>query len=88
MKENWFRKEKNKMVLVVAKSGKTYYIREMSKTGVQVKKNSENKYMLCLDDRTEPIAIYNSWQKANESMEKITESYGKDEKFAVIEPND
>ncbi len=76
------------MVLVVAKAGKTYYIREMNNVGISIKKNKENKFMICLDDRPEPIATYKNWEKANESMDKITQAYGKDEKFAVIEPND
>lgn len=76
------------MVLVVAKAGKTYYIREMNNVGISIKKNKENKFMICLDDRPEPIATYSNWEKANESMDIITQAYGKDEKFAVIEPND
>lgn len=76
------------MVLVVAKAGKTYYIREMNNVGISIKKNKANQFMICLDDRPEPIATYKNWEKANESMDKITQAYGKDEKFAVIEPND
>ena len=76
------------MVLVVAKDGKTYYIREINNTGISIKKNKAKQFMVCLDDRPEPIAIYNNWESANESMEKIIKAIEKDEKFAIVKPND
>ena len=76
------------MLLVVAKEGKIYYIREITGIGISIKKNKEDKFMLCLDDRVEPIAIYSNWENANNSMELITKAYGNSEKFVVISPND
>lgn len=76
------------MVLIVSKNGKYYYIKEMKSTGVSIKKNKENKFMICLDDRPEPIAIYSNWEKANSAMGEIMTAYEEDKKFAVIEPND
>lgn len=76
------------MVIIVAKEGKIYYEREITGIGISIKKNNENKFMICLDDRSEPIAIYSNWENANNSMEIIAKSYANSEKFAVIEPND
>ena len=76
------------MILVVAKEGKIYYVKEITGIGISIKKNNENKFMLCLDDRIEPIATYNNWENANNAMEIITKAYGNSEKFAVISPND
>lgn len=76
------------MVLLVTKNSKYYYIKELTNTGICIKKNQENKYLICLDDRVEPIATYSSWEKANNAMDIILTAYEKDEKFAIIEPND
>lgn len=76
------------MLLVVAKTGKIYYAKEVTRMGISIKKDNNNKYMLCLDDRVEPIAIYSNWKNANNSMEIITKAYCNDEKIAVISPND
>ena len=76
------------MILVVAKQGKIYYMKEFTGTGVSVKKNKENKFLIYLDDRREPIAIYSKWEKANETMGKITEAYAKTDRIVIIEPND
>lgn len=76
------------MILVVAKEGKIYYLKEITGIGISIKKNKEDKFMLCLDDRVEPIATYSNWENANNSMEIITKAYANSEKFAVILPND
>jgi hypothetical protein len=76
------------MVLMVSKNGKTYFIKEMTNTGVSIKKSKENKFMICLDDRPEPVAIYSNWEKANSAMGEIMTAYENDRKIAVIEPND
>ena len=76
------------MIIVVAKEGKIYYIREISGIGIGIKKNKATEFMICLDDRPEPIAIYKKWENANAAMEEITKVYGNSEKFAVISPND
>ena len=76
------------MVLMVSKNGKTYFIKEMTNVGVSIKKNKENKFMICLDDRPEPIATYSNWEKANSAMGEIMTAYEKSYKFAIIEPND
>lgn len=76
------------MLLVVAKTGKIYYAKEVTGMGISIKKDNNNKYMICLDDRVEPIAIYSNWENANNSMEIITKAYCNDEKIAVISPND
>ena len=76
------------MILIVAKEGKMYYLREISGVGISIKKNNENKFMICLDDRPEPIAIYSNWENANSAMEIITKAYSNSEKFAIILPND
>lgn len=76
------------MVLMVSKNGKYYYIKEMKGTGVSVKKSKDNKYMICLDDKPEPIAIYSNWEKANSAMGEIMTAYENSHKFVVIEPND
>lgn len=76
------------MILVVAKEGKIYYIREITGVGIGIKKNKANEFMICLDDRVEPIATYKKWENANAAMEEITKTYGNSEKFAVISPND
>ena len=75
------------MILVVAKEGKIYYMKEFTGAGISIKKNKENKFLLFLDDRTEPIAIYSTWEEANESMDIISQTYAKSEKIAVIKPN-
>lgn len=75
------------MILIVAKNGKIYYMKEMTGAGVSIKKDKENKFMVCLDDRTEPIAIYKDWEKANNAMGEIMKGFEEDT-FAVIEPND
>lgn len=76
------------MVLVVSKNRKYYYIKEMKSTGVCIKKNKENKFMICLDDRPEPIATYSNWEKANSTMGEILTAYEENKKIAIIEPND
>ena len=76
------------MVLIVSKNGKYYYIKEMKSTGVSIKKNKENKFMICLDDRPEPIAIYSNWEKANSAMGEIITAYEESKKMVLIEPND
>lgn len=77
------------MILVVAKEGKIYYIREITGIGISIKKSEDNKFMLCLDDRIEPIATYKKWENANSAMEEITKTYAcSTNKIAVISPND
>lgn len=77
------------MILVVAKEGKIYYIREINSIGIGIKKNKANEFMLCLDDRVEPIATYKKWENANAAMEEITKTYAfSTNKIAVISPND
>ena len=76
------------MILLVCKNGKNYYVRDLSNTGVSIKKNKENKFMICLDDRVEPVATYSNWEKANNVMGEIILAYEKNEKFVAIEPND
>lgn len=79
------------MIIVVAKEGKIYYVREITGMGISIKKSEDNKFMLCLDDRTEPIAIYKKWENANNAMEEITKTYANTvhgNGIAVISPND
>ena len=76
------------MILVVAKEGKIYYIREINSIGIGIKKNKANEFMICLDDRVEPIATYKKWENANIAMDTITQAYAKSEKIVVISPND
>jgi hypothetical protein len=76
------------MLLIVAKQGKIYYIREINGVGITIKKNNENKYMICLDDRVEPIATYTKWENANMAMDEISKAYANSEKLVVISPND
>ena len=77
------------MILVVAKEGKIYYVREITSVGIGIKKNKANEFMICLDDRTEPIAIYKKWENANAAMEEITKTYSKTtNRIVVISPND
>ena len=76
------------MVLLVTKNGKYYYMKELSNTGIAIKRNQENKFMICLDDRPEPIATYSDWEKANSAMGEIMTGYEEDKKIVVIEPND
>lgn len=75
------------MILTVAKEGKIYYIKEFTGTGITIKKNKENKFLLYLDDRAEPIATYSTWEKANTAMDLITQTYAKRESIVIIEPN-
>lgn len=76
------------MIIVVAKEGKIYYVKEMTGQGIAIKKSKDSKYMLCLDDKVEPIAIYKNWENANNILDTITRAWGSNEKFAVIPPND
>lgn len=76
------------MLLLVSKNGKYYYMKELSNAGIAIKKNQENKFMICLDDRVEPIATYSNWEKANSAMGEIMTGYEEDKKIVVIEPND
>lgn len=76
------------MILTVAKDGKIYYIKEFINTGISVKKNEENKFLLYVDGRDEPIAIYSNYEKANKTMDDISQAYAKGDKIVVIEPRD
>lgn len=76
------------MVLLVSKNGKYYYMKELTNTGICIKKNQEGKFLICLDDRIEPVATYSNWEKANSAMGEIMAAYEKGDKFAIIEPND
>lgn len=75
------------MILIVAKDGKTYYIKEMTGAGIFVEKNEENRFLICVDNRIEPIAIYKDWENANIAMGEIMKGF-ENNTFAVIKPND
>ncbi len=76
------------MVLIVSKNGKYYYIKELTNIGICIKKNQEGKFLICLDDRVEPIATYSNWEKANSAMGDIITAYEENRKMISIEPND
>ncbi len=75
------------MLLVVARDGKICYMKEFIGSGLGIKKSQDNKFQLCLDDRIEPIATYNTWEEANQTMDAIIQSYATSNRIVVISPN-
>lgn len=76
------------MTIVVRNKEKIYYIKDFSNQGVSIKQGENNKFLLQLDDRVEPIAIYDNVENLNFVMLQIMTALYKGNKMVCFPPRD
>lgn len=76
------------ITLVVKNNEKIYYIKHFNGEGLSIKQGENNKFLLQLDDRVEPIAMYNKAENLNFIMFEIMEAIYKDKKIICFPPRD
>lgn len=76
------------ITLVVKKDNKIYYIKDFNGQGLSIKQGENNKFLLQLDDRVEPIAIYDKVENLNFVMLEIIEAIYKECKIIFFPPRD
>lgn len=77
------------MITLVAKNkNKIYYIKDFTGQGISIKQGEDNKFLLVLDDRVEPIAIYENVENLNYVMQQIFEGIYRERKIVYFPPRD
>lgn len=76
------------ITIVVKNKDKIYYIKDFANQGISIKQGEENKYLLQLDDRIEPIAIYDNVENLNYVMLQIMTAIYKENKMICFPPRD
>lgn len=76
------------LTLIVKNNDKIYYIKNFEGQGLSIKQGENNKFLLQLDDRVEPIAIYDKAENLNFIMFEIMEAIYKDKKIICFPPRD
>lgn len=76
------------MIIVVRNKEKIYYIKDFNNQGISIKQGEQNKFLLQLDDRVEPIAIYDNVENLNFVMLQIMTALYKGCGMICLPPRD
>lgn len=76
------------ITLIVKQKDKIYYIKDFSGQGLAINQGENNKFLLQLDNRVEPIAIYNKVENLNLVMFELMEAIYKGKKIFCFPPRD